>query len=265
MNELATMVCDYPSEDAFLIGAFDTCTDYFKWAMENNFTHLETQRNLCKDRKTAHKRFIARKRLAELMHNHIMDDHGPFIPFCDDLRPSNMLVNPDTLRIVAVVDWEFTNAMPAQYTYDPPWWLLLIGPENWNDCEETEEFMALYAPLLDRFLRAMKMVEAGQCQNEMSAEDTKEIPLSSAEDTKIIPLSERMRESWETRRFWFNYASRKSFDADIIYWEMLRQHEPPNALDSLEDKENIEVEEFVDRKIVQRLGLIDYSYSLYYV
>ena len=31
-----------------------------------------------------------------------------------------MLVDPKTLRIIAVLDLEFTNAMPAQFTYDPP-------------------------------------------------------------------------------------------------------------------------------------------------
>lgn len=43
------------------------------------------------------------------------------------MRPSNMLINPKTLRITALLDVEFTNAMPAQFTYDPPWWLLMSG------------------------------------------------------------------------------------------------------------------------------------------
>jgi hypothetical protein len=40
-----------------------------------------------------------------------------------------MLVDAETLKITAVLDLEFTNAMPAQFAYDPPWWLLLVGPE----------------------------------------------------------------------------------------------------------------------------------------
>jgi len=58
-----------------------------------------------------------------------MYDAGPFLPFCDDLRPSNMLVDLETLTITAVLDLEFTNAMPAQSSYSLPWWLLLFGPE----------------------------------------------------------------------------------------------------------------------------------------
>ncbi len=31
-----------------------------------------------------------------------------------------MLVDPETLRITAMLDFGFINAMPAQFTYDPP-------------------------------------------------------------------------------------------------------------------------------------------------
>ena len=34
-------------------------------------------------------------------------------------------------------------------------------------------------------------------------------------------LSARMRESWDSELFWFNLASRSSFDVDQIYWEVL--------------------------------------------
>jgi hypothetical protein len=56
---------------------------------------------------------------------------GLFGLFCDDLRPTNMVANLETLRITAVLDFEFTNAMPAQFAYDPPWWLLLKQPAGW--------------------------------------------------------------------------------------------------------------------------------------
>jgi hypothetical protein len=30
-----------------------------------------------------------------------------------------------------------------------------------------------------------------------------------------------MRESWTTKRFWFNYGMKKSFDIDAVYWSAL--------------------------------------------
>jgi aminoglycoside phosphotransferase (APT) family kinase protein len=47
-----------------------------------------------------------------------VNNAGPFRLFYDDIRPTNILVNPKTLRITAVFDFEFTNVMPAQFAYN---------------------------------------------------------------------------------------------------------------------------------------------------
>jgi hypothetical protein len=39
--------------------------------------------------------------------------------------------------------------------------------------------------------------------------------------TKVFTLSTYMRESWETGRFWLNYAARKSWAFDTIFWKYL--------------------------------------------
>lgn len=38
---------------------------------------------------------------------------------------------------------------------------------------------------------------------------------------KELRLSTRMRDSWKTGRFWFNYAARTCLDMDDIYWHAL--------------------------------------------
>jgi hypothetical protein len=63
-----------------------------------------------------------------------------------------MLIDPETLRITAILDFEFTNAMPAEFTYDPPWWLLLSGPEMRLERCAMEEFLTLYEPEMEQFL-----------------------------------------------------------------------------------------------------------------
>jgi hypothetical protein len=57
-----------------------------------------------------------------------------------------MLVDLETLCITAVLDFEFMNAMLAEFMYDPPWWLLLSGPEMWLECCFMDEFLAFYEP-----------------------------------------------------------------------------------------------------------------------
>ncbi|KAF5685182.1 phosphotransferase family [Fusarium globosum] len=50
--------------------------------------------------------------------------------FLEDSRPSSVLVGKD-LKVVGVIDWEFAYAAPSEFSFDPPWWLLLKYPEYW--------------------------------------------------------------------------------------------------------------------------------------
>ena len=169
-------------------------------------THFKTQRNLATSETDAQWRFTARHLFAQLIPEYCVEDEdaGPFKLFCDDLRPANMRVDPDTFRITAVLDFEFTNAMPAQFAHDPPWWLLLLAPHIWLERGLHEEFLERFIPRMDQFIRAVERAEE---------------KLPSGEPR----LSTRMRDSWDSGRFWFNYASRKSLDIDLIYWEVLRR------------------------------------------
>ncbi|KIW54626.1 hypothetical protein PV05_06975 [Exophiala xenobiotica] len=235
MNELAT-VAGYP-DDQFPTEPFDRTSDYLTSVAKEHLTHLWTQRNIADNPEIARGRFIARHRLLHLIPKYCIDDTGPFIPFCDDMRPSNMLVDPETFRITAIVDFEFTNAMPAQFTYDPPWWLLLSGPEMWFDRCSAQEFLALYEPRMKQFLQALDQV-----QEEFGA---------AVAQPKGPSLATRMRDSWETGRFWFDYAIRKSFDLDVVYWTALRRHDDDDKVVSLEDEMRSELESFLETKMEQ--------------
>jgi hypothetical protein len=232
MNELAT-VAGYP-DDQFPTAPFDRASDYLRSVANHHLTHLRIQRNLADDQEIARERFIARHRFVQLIPKYCVDDAGPFIPFCDDMRPANMLVDPETLRITAVLDLEFTNAMPAQFTYDPPWWLLLSGPEVWLESCAMEEFVALYEPRMEQFLRALERVEEEAALRKQPGG---------------TPLSTRMRESWRTGRFWFDWAARKSFDVDTVYWAAL--HERGAGVELLDDKALAEMESFTQMKMEQ--------------
>jgi hypothetical protein len=71
-----------------------------------------------------------------------------------------MLVNPETLRITAVFDFEFTNVMPAQFAYNVLWWLLLQPPAVRLRDNKMEDFLRLFEPTKDQFIRAMQRAEA---------------------------------------------------------------------------------------------------------
>jgi len=108
--------------------------------------------------------------------------------FGDDFRPGNILIN-DANEVVSVIDWEFTYTAPTQFVLDPPWWLLLETPEMWD--AGIEDWVKTYEIRLETWLSAMKAAE--------------EIAGSESRSTEFS-LSAYMRESWETGRFWLNYA-----------------------------------------------------------
>lgn len=231
MNELNSVVSNYPTSGV-PTAPFTSAKSFLHSLAEEHLVHLQTQRNLATSREDARKRFIARHRFKELISRYCLDDAGPFKPYCDDLQPTNMLADPDTLRITAVLDFEFTNAMPAQFAYDPPWWLLLLGPDMWLERHSMEEFMIRYIPRMEQFLRALERVET-----RMKSEGREENPL----------LSVRMRDSWATGRFWFDYGIRKSFDIDAVYWAALHKE----GDDVLDDKMKEEMEKLVGLKMDQ--------------
>jgi aminoglycoside phosphotransferase (APT) family kinase protein len=233
MNELATCT-GYPV-DRFPTTPFDRASDYFRSVASEHLIHLRTQRNLADDAEDAQKRFIARHRFAQLIPKYCIDDAGPFKVFCDDMQPSNMLVDPDTLCITAVLDFEFTNTMPAQFAYDPPWWLLLLGPDMWLERYSMKEFLARYVPKMEQFLQALERAEAKSA--------------STGGRPGELRLSARMRDSWNTKRFWFNYAARKSLDIDAVYWNAL--HEDGASVELLDEETRTEMELFTQMKMKQ--------------
>ncbi|EKJ75895.1 hypothetical protein FPSE_04075 [Fusarium pseudograminearum CS3096] len=120
--------------------------------------------------------------------------------WCDDLRPVNLLVNQED-DIIAAIDWEFTYIAPTQFSLDPPWWLLLEAPEMWSS--GIDNWADVYDERLKTWLLAMEETEIG------------------AIESPPFKLSAYMRESWSSGRFWLNYAARKSWAFDAIYWKFL--------------------------------------------
>lgn len=127
------------------------------------------------------------------------DGSGCFRLWADDFRPANILVDGDD-EIIGAIDWEFAYVGPTQFVLDAPWWLLLDVPEMWDD--GIEDWARVYERRLKTWLSAME-----EAEQDISP--------------SCLPLSAYMRESWETGRFWLDYAARKSWAFDTIYWKYL--------------------------------------------
>lgn len=121
----------------------------------------------------------------------------------DDFRPANIVCDKDD-NLLGCIDWEFAYIAPTQFVMDPPWWLLLDVPEMWE--EGIENWERTYEKRLETWLLVMEEAEK---------ED------KGPGQKYSLPLSVYMRQSWTTGRFWLDYAARKSWAFDTVYWKYL--------------------------------------------
>lgn len=185
MNNLASVATDYPV-DQLPNAAFTNTQAFLHYRAGEHSVHLQVQRNLAHSRQDAEECFIARHKFKQLIEQYYPPseaDDGPFIPYCHDFCPKNMLARYEerSLKIAAVLDFEFTNTMPAQFAYDPPWWLAMVSPGLMLEQFTMQDFEALYVPRLEQFLQAMAKIEAKQ---------------KGGHQQETVSLAARMRDSW---------------------------------------------------------------------
>jgi len=188
---------------------FQSASTYFNKLADLHLEHLTHQRNDAVDsaddcRRRYLARLLFRKLAREGKFTTSSTNFGPFHIWCDDLRPSNVLIN-DNFQIVGVVDWEFTYSAPMEFSHAPPWWLLLEQPEYWPD--GIEAWTEVYESRLQTFLKVLRKQE--------------EVAIDRGSLKVEQRLSRPMQQSWESGDFWVTYAARKSFAFDAVFWKKL--------------------------------------------
>ena len=226
---------------------FNTTSSYFEALANLNIQHLAHQRNDAVDSADdCRRKFVARQLFLKLAKDKRLNnpsfEEGPFKIWCDDFRPANVLLK-ENLQIASVVDWEFTYAAPVDFSYAPPWWLLIEKPEFWPG--GIDDWTKVFGHRLKTFLKAMKGCEDILIQQDRLKEHQR--------------LSGPMQQSWESGDFWIRYAMLHSFAFDAIYWQKIdprffgATENPEEAwrerLSLLNEKEKDEMERLVVRKL----------------
>lgn len=241
MNEL--MASGNLPEEAFPSRTFQSSTEYLESLALQQLAHLRLQQNdIIQDEEDCKRKFAARCLFLNIVSG-IFADHcqGPFRLYCDDFRPSNILIDIRSQQISGVIDWEFTYVAPAEFTYTAPWWLLLQSPEDWE--LNLHQFLTRYSPRLGIFLDALR-----NCEDEM----IKKKVLSESQC-----LSPRMERSMDTGLFWVCLAARYSSMFDEIYWTFIdqRYYGPFTSLEdriqNLNQRQQCELDEFVKLKMLK--------------
>ncbi|PLB48360.1 hypothetical protein P170DRAFT_456904 [Aspergillus steynii IBT 23096] len=186
---------------------YHTSVDYITSLLTLQSVHLDQQRNSVYDSKDCREKYACRQLMKAIALNFIpQDDCGPFKLFCDDLCPGNVLVD-DSLRIVGVIDWEFSYAAPSQFAASIPWWLLLRRPHSLVNQYGPDAFFESFLPKATIFLEALEKRE--------------EIQGLTGQDCR---LSARMRQSIEDKSAWFTLASHMVASVDLLYWDLLDEY-----------------------------------------
>ncbi|KAJ5106556.1 hypothetical protein N7456_003231 [Penicillium angulare] len=227
---------------------FQSAPAYLNKLADLQLEHLTYQRNDAVDsaddcRRKYVARLLFRKLAREGQFTTPSTNLGPFHIWCDDLRPSNVLLN-ENLQIVGVVDWEFTYAAPVEFSHAPPWWLLLEQPEYWPD--GLEAWTKMYDSRLQNFLKVLRRQEDVAIDRGILEDEQR--------------LSRPMQQSWERGDFWVMYAARKTFAFDAVFWKKLdgRFFGPATStederwkerIDLLSEDERAEMEKIVEKKM----------------
>lgn len=197
---------------------YDTAREWYSALVDTHMAQLALQYNdAAEDDDDVRDKFVARKLFRRLSdannlipnQKHSFESLGNgFKLFSQDLRPANVLIDEE-LRVVGVIDWEFAYAAPAEFTLDPPWWLLLLEPECWPG--GYKEWMKVYEPRLHTFFRVLEAEEKKMAEKSGAPPPGNDGP----------SLSRCMRRSWEERDWMVNYAVRDSWAFDFIWWKFL--------------------------------------------
>lgn len=205
MNELSTSANSPPHVLPHPDAIFETAADYFKSLATQHMLHFLTQRNdAITDEADCRKKFVARCLFSKVVQR-IQFHEGPFQLYCDDFRPSNVLVDLKNFRIAAAIDWEYTYVAPTEFSSVAPWWLLLQAPEDWES--DLMEFLTRYKPRFHLFLDALRGAESDMISDGTLLESQR--------------LSPRMGESLDNGLFWVCLAARFSSMFDKIYWTFI--------------------------------------------
>lgn len=186
MNEL--MVSANLPEEVFPSHTFRSAPDYFKALTMQHLFHLRLQQqDAVSSEEDCRKKFTARCLFLEITKN-LCAEHaqGPFRLYCDDFRPSNVLIDLDAFRVPGVIDWEFTYAAPAEFTCVAPWWLLLQSPEDWEG--DLNQFLIRYLPRFRTFLEVLSDHETKLVEQQLLSESQRLSPRIQRVLTITIPL-----------------------------------------------------------------------------
>ncbi|KAI9827241.1 MAG: hypothetical protein M1832_005379 [Thelocarpon impressellum] len=178
---------------------FESTSGYCRSLMTLEVLNYLRQRDRAGDEENARDQLVAIHQFRDALSGWIRPEYdgGPFVLAHGDFLPGNIMVEHDSLRIVAVIDWEYSHTVPLQ---------LLVPPTS------------LTAVPMDTLL-----------SRKGAAENAKELrrltgAVRAAEQKLLLPVAgPRLSEVWErcvqpTRSFGIAHALLRRCNIPMVYW-----------------------------------------------
>ena len=100
---------------------FASVQEYYKYKCSVWRQRLEGQRNAITSIGDGRRKILDEMILNEgIGRINAQDDHGPFYLVHPDLRASNVILHPETMHVVAIIDWEGACFLPLTSSCTPP-------------------------------------------------------------------------------------------------------------------------------------------------
>ncbi|KAF5560455.1 kinase [Fusarium phyllophilum] len=229
---------------------FATSTEWYSTMTEMNLIQLMFQQNnAVEDEDDARDKYVARQLFRNLASEGRLEakaSKSGFRLFSEDLRPSNVLIDKE-LKVVGVIDWEFAYAAPAEFSFDPPWWLLLKYPEYWPG--GYEKWMEAYEPRFKTFISVLQDEERKLQSNRNTEDSLKNLQVS---ENETFSLSQKMQESWESKEWMIRYLDPMFFgDNDEGDYRARLSSLSQQQQDALEPFVKFKMDQEMERKLVQ--------------
>ncbi|KAI9814958.1 MAG: hypothetical protein M1832_005597 [Thelocarpon impressellum] len=190
---------------------FESTSEYCGSLMTLEVLNYLRQRDRAGDEENARNQLVAIHQFRDALSGWIRPEYngGPFVLTHGDFLPGNIMVEHDSLRIVAVIDWEYSHTAPLQLLV-PPTWLTALPMESLLSRKGAVE----YAEELRRLTDAVR----------------------AAEQKLLSPVAgPRLSEVWErsvqpTRSFGIAHALLRRCNIPMVCWTHMQPpgepHEP---------------------------------------
>jgi hypothetical protein len=157
---------------------------------------------------------------------------GPFKLTCDDFQPTNMIVNNEQdLKVIAVIDWEWSYTAPAQLVNSTPTWLVIESPNAWASVDGRLARFNKHLELYTRILEEQESIILGD---------------SVPKDRKP---SRVLRECQKDGRQWFHFIILRGFNGPtcVPFTKLREETKDWDELVAAIPEEDINV--FVEKKM----------------